>query len=114
MKMFIKSLLAVGMIGMSAAAFSATGCAGAGADASITSAANSFIVNTFTLKCSANVFLNYDATTTSTQVGVCAASSKGNAKYGGSSEGGKVQQSGGALTGAITQTTPAVGAAGCS
>jgi len=84
----------------------AAGCAGAGAEATI--ATGSFIVNSFKLKCSNNVFLAYAET--STAVGVCAGSKKGNKTYGGSSEGGAVKE---AKSETVTQA-PGVDENGCS
>ena len=115
MKMIIKSLVAVGVLAVSSGAFAATDkCDGSGAAASITGASNSFIINAFSLKCSANVFLEYNGTTTPTKVGVCAVSKKGNKRFGGSSEGGAVKESGETITGTPSATNAGVNADGCT
>lgn len=114
MKMIIKSLVAAGVLAISSGAFAANECDGTGTAASITGASNSFILNDFSLKCSANVFLKYDATTDATKVGVCAISKKGNKRFGGSSEGGAVKESGDTVTTTPTATNAAADSAGCT
>lgn len=98
-------LIGAALVTLSSAAFAAdTACTGGtGGDASVT--AGSFIVNGFTMKCSKNVHLGHAESTTA--VGVCAGSAKGNKTYGGTSEGGAVKEStssygGGAVTGSAT------------
>lgn len=95
-----------------AALVSFSGVAGAtaacsnGTPATITAGTN-FIKNTFAVKCSKNVNVEY--LENSTQLGVCAASKKGSKNYGGNSEGGAVGESGTYASGVVTATT-----AGCS
>ena len=60
----------------------------AGGDKSVTEV-DKFIVNSFTMKCSSNVFLNYDESDTVLAVG--AASKKGKNVFSGSSAGGQVK-----------------------
>lgn len=115
MNTIIKSLLAIGMVSVSAAAFSAstTGCAGGGADVTVSS--GGFLVNGFTMKCSANVFLNYDpaqGSPTNTAVTVCSGSKKGSKMYGGSSDGGKVEEKG-SLPSSVVQSSVAATSSGC-
>lgn len=63
---------------------------GTGGDQTVTATSGNFIVNGFTMKCSANVFLGYDESATA--VGVAAASKKGKNIFGGGSAGGQVKQ----------------------
>lgn len=114
MNMIIKSVVAAGVLAISSGAFAITECDGTGTAASITGASNSFIVNDFSLKCSANVYLKYDATTTPTKVGVCAVSKKGNKRYGGSSEGGAVKESGTTITTVPAASNAGADANGCT
>ncbi|MBS1156453.1 MAG: hypothetical protein H6R07_2377 [Proteobacteria bacterium] len=83
-------------------------CSGTSTGGTQAVSAGSFIVNTFTMKCSSNVHLDY--LENAQQIGVCAGSAKGNKKYGGSSEGGSVKEASGTYDGgAVT----AVAATGC-
>ena len=116
MKMIIKSLVAVGVLSLSAGAFAGdtAGCAGGGAAVSVNS--GGFIVNPFELKCSANVYLQYDpalGSPTGTVASVCAGSKKGNKGFGGTSDGGAVKEQID-IKGDITGTSVAAKAKGCT
>ena len=64
---------------------------GPGGDKPVTKGSN-FIVNSFTMKCSANVFLKYDENATA--VGVASVSKKGKNIFAGGSAGGQVKPTG--------------------
>lgn len=105
----IKFVLAAGVFAASTGAFAADNvCSASSAGSASVTATSNFIVNSFTAKCSANVHMDYVETTSA--VGVCAGSKKGNKKYGGSSEGGAVKEATGTYDGtAITAGANAVG-----
>jgi hypothetical protein len=91
-----------------------TACNGVGGDVSIAGATTTFIVNTFTMKCSANVYIKYDQSATA--VGVAAVSGKGKNIFAGGSAGGQVKPSGNTCTAcdlsSITDTMVATALAG--
>ncbi|QZA76833.1 hypothetical protein K4H28_10955 [Deefgea tanakiae] len=110
-KMIKTGLLAgAALVALSGQVLATDACTGTGGDATIS--AGSFIVNGFTLKCSKNVVLGYTEST-NTKVGVCAASQKGNRKFGGTSEGGAVADLGAHTQGTATTITSGAGN-GCS
>lgn len=61
-----------------------------GGDKAVTTTAGMFIVNGFNMKCSTNVFLQYEENATA--VGVAAASKKGKNIFAGGSAGGQVKK----------------------
>ncbi|MCB1942777.1 MAG: hypothetical protein KDI53_12185 [Candidatus Accumulibacter sp.] len=86
---------------------------GTGGDKSVTKGSN-FIINDFTMKCSANVYLKYDENATA--VGVAAVSKKGKNIFAGGSAGGQVKPTGTTCTNctdtSITDTIVAAALAG--
>lgn len=78
-----------------------------GSNETVSASTAGFILNTFQMKCSKNVHLAYTEDTVN--IGVCSASIKGNKKFGGSTSGGAVKESGDYTpSAAVTATT-----AGC-
>jgi hypothetical protein len=91
-------LIGAALVTISSSLFAAdTACSAASSATSGSVNSGSFIVNAFSMKCSKNVHLGHIESTTA--VGVCAGSSKGNKMYGGSSEGGAIAESTSAYTG---------------
>lgn len=76
--------------------------------------AGKFIKEAFNMNCSKNVFLNYDED--DFMVGVCAVSTKGKNKFGGSSEGGSVGNKGkcAAVDGCVVGDAKEDKATGCA
>jgi hypothetical protein len=97
-------LIGAALVTISSGLFAAdAACSGGvGTSASIATAGK-FIVNSFSMKCSKNVHLDYSETNTA--IGVCAASAKGNKTYGGTSEGGAVKEVTDYTSGAVTANT---------
>lgn len=87
-----KAIFAAALAAVTMPAFAQTAvCTGGDAgDASVTGGTN-FIKNTFTQKCSANVYLSYEENATVAAVG--AASKKGKNSFAGSTAGGAVAKS---------------------
>jgi hypothetical protein len=84
-------LIGAALVTISSSVFAAdTACTGGLTGGSASVSAGSFIVNSFSMKCSKNVHLSH--LETATAVSVCAASEKGNKQYGGSSEGGAIAE----------------------
>ncbi|WP_269531138.1 hypothetical protein [Chitinimonas sp. BJYL2] len=85
----LASLIATAAIGIvSVEATAVTACAGTATSVTVSGSTASFVKNDFSLKCSANVLMDYsqDAVT----AGVCAGSIKGKNKFGGTTAGGAV------------------------
>lgn len=74
------------LVALSTQVSAATGCNGDGSNQTI--ASGSFVINSFTMKCSSNVYLGYAES--STNVVVCSGSKKGASKFFGTSDGGQV------------------------
>jgi hypothetical protein len=76
-------------------------CGGNGGSVAVTASSGNFIVNSFSMKCSANTYVAYDQS--STAIGVGAASIKGKNIFAGNSGGGGVASKG-ACTGTCSST----------
>lgn len=114
MKKIILSVATLAAFGFAGQASATANCAGSTTATSVAvTAGTSFIKQSFSNKCSANVFLSYEEA--ATDIAVCAGSAKGNFRFGGSSTSGSVSPTGTKGVAATANNTAAtITAGGCS
>ena len=113
MKKVILAATALALCGIAGQASSTDLCTGSTTASSVSVTTGSFIKQSFTNKCSANVFMGYDEDATT--VAICSASAKGNFRFSGSTTTGAVTPTGTKGTaGSSGNTAATIAAGGCS
>lgn len=109
--MMMKTTLGVALCVASSVTFAAAACAGAttaGSGTAITGATTNFVKVTFTPKCSANTYVDYEQDLVN--LGAAGGSSKGKTVFAGNTSGGGVQPNGTTCASGCSATQSAAGA----